>query len=405
MRRSSTGRVNAVDIRWYDGRCASGCCVSPPTRTAFSTIWRPWIGESIKSMQKALDRPFDRGGSVRGSGGQREIRVFTTRPVRFFGATYMVLAPEHPLVETITSADQLEEVRAYVKEASTKSEMERTELAKEKTGVFTGGYAVNPVNGEHVPVWISDYVLATYGTGAIMAVPGHDERDFEFATRFQIEVRRVVAEGEEEAHSPLEEAFTGKGVAVNSDFLNGLKTDDAKEAMIDWLESNGKGERSVNYRLRDWNFSRQRYWGEPFPLLHDEDGNIIPLEEDQLPLALPEVESYEPTGTGESPLAGIREWVEVVDPETGKKFIRETNTMPQWAGSCWYYLRYIDPHNSERPWDREKEKYWMPVDLYVGGAEHAVLHLLYARFWHKVLFDLGEVSTEPFGRLVNQGLI
>ena len=318
----------------------------------------------------------------------------------------MVLAPEHELVEEITTAGQKDAVNAYVAAAGAKSDLERTELSKEKTGVFTGATAVNPVNGEEIPVWISDYVLATYGTGAIMSVPGHDERDFEFAKAFSLPVRRVVGQSVEDAGTELEEAFTDSGIAVSSGLLDGLKTSAAKEKMIEWLEEKGIGERSVNYRLRDWNFSRQRYWGEPFPLIHKKDGEVAPLSYDELPLELPQVESYEPTGTGESPLAGITEWVEVKDPETGEVVLRETNTMPQWAGSCWYYLRYIDPHNQERPWDRDKEKYWMPVDLYVGGAEHAVLHLLYARFWHKVLFDLGEVSTpEPFGRLVNQGLI
>jgi len=363
--------------------------------------------DSIKSMQRHwIGRSTGAEVAFQLADHDGEIQVFTTRPDTLFGATYMVLAPEHPLVNTIVGDEEREAVDSYVAKAASKSDLERTELSKEKTGVFTGAYAINPVNGTRVPVWISDYVLVSYGTGAIMSVPGHDERDFEFAKAFNLPIQRVVAGHPDEATSPLEEAFTGHGIAVNSGMLDGLSTDDAKEKMILWLEGEGSGKKAVNYRLRDWNFSRQRYWGEPFPLLHKEDGSVVPLKEEDLPLRLPQVESYQPTGTGESPLAAIREWVEVEDPETGESFLRETNTMPQWAGSCWYYLRYIDPHNEERPWDKEKEKYWMPVDLYVGGAEHAVLHLLYARFWHKVLFDLGEVSSpEPFGRLVNQGLI
>lgn len=363
--------------------------------------------ESIKAMQRHwIGRSTGAEVSFDLIGHDGEIRVFTTRPDTLFGATYLVLAPEHPLVERIVYEEARDEVNAYIRLAGSKSDMERTELAKEKTGVFTGAYAKNPMNGAEVPIWISDYVLASYGTGAIMSVPGHDTRDFEFAQTFGLPILRVVGESESDADQPLESAMTEKGIALKSGSFSGMKTDDAKEAVIEWLEEHKLGERSINYRLRDWNFSRQRYWGEPFPLLHRKDGTVKPLSEADLPLRLPEVESYEATGTGESPLADIREWVETVDPDTGEPVLRETNTMPQWAGSCWYYLRYIDPHNSERPWDREKEKYWMPVDLYVGGAEHAVLHLLYARFWHKVLFDLGEVSTpEPFGRLINQGMI
>ncbi|NUN13469.1 MAG: leucine--tRNA ligase [Myxococcales bacterium] len=337
---------------------------------------------------------------------QQSIRVFTTRPDTLFGCTYMVVAPEHPVVEKITTRDQMAEVQEYVAAAARKSDLERTELAKEKSGVFLGAYAVNPANNEPVPVWVSDYILISYGTGAIMAVPGHDVRDFEFAQRFGLPIRRVVADVGMAADTPLSEAFTDEGVSVNSGAFSGLPTQKCKAAITDWLEQKGLGARTVNYRLRDWLFSRQRYWGEPFPVIHLDDGTIKTLPADALPVTLPAVERYEPTGTGESPLAGIHEWVETVDPETGVRARRETNTMPQWAGSCWYYLRYIDPHNDFAPWDSAKERYWMPVDLYVGGAEHAVLHLLYSRFWHKVLFDAGLVSTpEPFARLVNQGLI
>ncbi|MEX0798404.1 MAG: class I tRNA ligase family protein, partial [Bacteriovoracaceae bacterium] len=272
---------------------------------------------------------------------------------------------------------------------------------KEKSGVFIGSYAVNPVNGKKAPVYISDYILATYGTGAIMAVPAHDQRDFEFAKKFDLEIIPVLEGGDIE-----EEAFTGDGSHINSEFLNGLGKEEAIAKTIEWLEEKKLGSKKTNYKIRDWLFSRQRYWGEPFPLLKYEDGSVRCLEEDELPVTLPDVEKYEPSGTGESPLASIDEWLWVTDLKTGKKARRETNTMPQWAGSCWYYLRYIDPKNPDKPWEEDLEKYWMPVDLYVGGAEHAVMHLLYARFWHKVLFDLGFVSTdEPFKRLINQGLI
>jgi len=356
---------------------------------------RNWIG---RSEGAEVDFAVD---------GQDEvIRVFTTRPDTLFGATYMVIAPEHPLVETLTTGEQASAVEAYVAAAAKKSDMERTELSKDKTGVFTGSYAINPVNQERVPVWISDYVLVTYGTGAIMSVPGHDERDFEFAQEFGLPIVRVVAASADEAGTPLEEAFTASGVAVNSGSYDGMKTGEFKKAITGWLEEQGLGKGAINYKLRDWNFSRQRYWGEPFPVLHMKDGTTKLIPYTDLPLELPDVERYEPTGTGESPLANIKEWVETTDPETGEAVLRETNTMPQWAGSCWYYLRYIDPQNHDEAWDAELEKFWMPVDLYVGGAEHAVLHLLYARFWHKVLFDLGLVSTdEPFQRLINQGLI
>jgi leucyl-tRNA synthetase len=330
-----------------------------------------------------------------------EISVFTTRPDTLFGATYMVLAPEHPLVDQITTPEQRAAVQAYRTAAARKSDLERTELQKVKTGVPTGSLAVNPVNGESIPVWIADYVLWGYGTGAIMAVPAHDTRDHEFATTFGLPIRVVVQPTD--GSDPI--GFTGDGVAVNSPLIDGLPTREAKQKITAWLKERGVGEARVNYKLRDWLFSRQRYWGEPFPVIHV-DGQPKPLSADALPVLLPEVATYKPSGTGESPLSTIAEWVNTTDPETGRPALRETNTMPQWAGSCWYYLRFIDPKNPGAPVDAEKEKYWMPVDLYVGGAEHAVLHLLYARFWHKVLFDCGVVSTrEPFQRLVNQGMI
>lgn len=351
---------------------------------------RNWIGKSEGAeVEFAIDGYPDR------------IRVFTTRPDTLWGATYMVLAPEHSLVETITTLEQHGAIEEYQETAKKKSDLERTELAKEKTGVWTGGFAINPVNGKRIPVWIADYVLISYGTGAIMAVPGHDQRDWEFAKKFDLPIVEVVSGGTIE-----EAAWTGDGVAVNSDFINGLPTKEAKAKTIAWLVEKGIGKATVNYKLRDWLFSRQRYWGEPFPIIHLEDGSHKLLPNDLLPITLPEVESYQPSGTGESPLATMESWVKTIDPETGVPARRETNTMPQWGGSCWYYLRYIDPMNDERFCDREKEEYWMPVDLYVGGAEHAVLHLLYARFWHKVLFDAGYVSTkEPFMKLVNQGMI
>ncbi len=341
------------------------------------------------------------------SGREESIEIYTTRPDTLFGATYMVLAPEHPLVASITTSDQRASVDAYIDQANKKSDLERTDLAKDKTGVFTGSYAVNPVNGKEIPIWISDYILISYGTGAIMAVPAHDQRDFEFAKKFELPIVEVVASSTESAAAEeLEEAFTSEGYAVNSGDFNGLSTADFKRKIIDWLEEKGIGKRAVNYKLRDWIFSRQRYWGEPIPLLHCEKCGVVPVPYDQLPLRLPEVESYTPTGTGESPLAAISDWVNTSCPQCGGPARRETNTMPQWAGSCWYYLRYLDPHNDQALAAREKIDYWMPVDLYVGGAEHAVLHLLYSRFWHKVLFDIGVVnSDEPFRRLVNQGMI
>ena len=363
--------------------------------------------ESIKEMQKnwigqSVGAEIDFALPNR----EEKIRVFTTRPDTLFGATYMVLAPEHPLVDKITTEAHASSVKNYQEEAAKKSDMERGELSKIKTGVFTGAYAINPVNNEQIPIWIADYVLISYGTGAIMAVPGHDQRDWEFAKTFDLAIVEVVAGGNVD-----QEAFTDNadGLLVNSEnaecSLNGLRVSDAKSKIIEWLKSKGLGEKSINYKLRDWLFSRQRYWGEPFPVVHV-NGNPELLSEEELPVLLPEVADYKPTGNGEPPLAKANEWLEYRNPQTGVTGIRETNTMPQWAGSCWYYLRYIDPNYEFGPVDPEKEKYWMPVDLYVGGAEHAVLHLLYARFWHKVLFDCGVVSTkEPFQRLVNQGMI
>ena len=338
---------------------------------------------------------------------EKEITVFTTRPDTLFGATYMVLSPEHSLVKELTSPDKLKEVTNYIEKASRKSELDRTELAKEKSGVYLGADAINPANEQEIPIWISDYVLMSYGTGAIMAVPGHDQRDWEFAKSFELPIIEVVSGGKIN-----EEAFVDNvdGILVNSSTqdnsfsLNDLKVPDAIKMISDWLEETGKGRRAVNYKLRDWLFSRQRYWGEPIPILHDSDDNTVPVSEEELPVNLPQVESYQPTGTGESPLAKVTSWVEV--NEGGKTYLRETNTMPQWAGSCWYYLRFIDPHNKDAVWSKEKESYWMPVDLYIGGQEHAVLHLLYSRFWHHVLYDLDLVSTkEPFARLFNQGMI
>ena len=362
---------------------------------------RNWIG---RSEGVELEFPLAGGGDGGGGGdgdGDGGIRVFTTRPDTLFGATYMVLAPEHPLVDPITTDTQRQQVEDYRAAAVTKSELERTELQKEKSGVFTGGYAINPASGEEIPVWVADYVLAGYGTGAIMAVPGEDERDWEFAETYGLRIIRTVQPPADFAGGP----YLGEGPSVNSGFLNGLDVAASKAKMIDWLEEYGHGERKINYKLRDWLFSRQRYWGEPFPVIFVEDEPKV-VADAELPVQLPELDRYEPGGTAEGPLANAREWLRTVDGATGRPARRETNTMPQWAGSCWYYLRYIDPDNDEVPVDRELESYWMPVDLYVGGAEHAVLHLLYARFWHKVLYDAGVVSTpEPFARLVHQGMI
>jgi leucyl-tRNA synthetase len=374
---------------------------------------RNWIGRSEGAEVDFQLAPASGGGKPPANA---TIRVFTTRPDTLFGATYMVLSPEHPLVDGITKPEQRQAVDTYKADAARKSDLERTDLAKRKTGVFTGAYAINPVNNESIPIWIADYVLIGYGTGAIMAVPAHDERDFEFAKQFGLPIRTVVRPPDEwlrEAKSSLDqltEAYIGDGTAVNSGPFNGLPTPDFKKRITAWLEERGLGAARVNYKLRDWLFSRQRYWGEPFPILHEVDAAGKPTEAvravpvAELPLKLPEMEDYKPSGKPEPPLGKTTDWVNVT--QNGKKYKRETNTMPQWAGSCWYYLRYIDPRNERAFCDPAKEKYWMPVDLYVGGAEHAVLHLLYSRFWHKVLLDRGHVHTpEPFKRLVNQGMI
>ncbi|MFO0815244.1 MAG: leucine--tRNA ligase [Gemmatales bacterium] len=370
---------------------------------ALKEMQRNWIGQSEGA--EVVFR-LDSGLSTQDSG----LKVFTTRPDTLFGATYMVLSPEHPLVEQITTNAQRKAVKDYQQQASFKSDLERTELAKTKTGVFTGAYAINPVNQQRIPIWIADYVLISYGTGAIMAVPGHDERDFEFAQKFDLPILRVVRQTEQAADTPLTQAECEEGVACNSGLLDGLPTAEAKAKIIAWLTAQGLGVKRINYKLRDWLFSRQRYWGEPFPLLHrlgadgEPDGIIEPLDTSDLPLTLPDMADYKPSGKPEPPLGKATDWVTV--HKNGHTYRRELNTMPQWAGSCWYYLRYLDPNNDQAFLDPAKEKYWMPVDLYVGGAEHAVLHLLYARFWHKVLFDRGHVSTaEPFQRLVNQGMI
>lgn len=358
--------------------------------------------ESIKEMQRNwIGRSVGANVTFKVAGTDKEYTVFTTRPDTLFGATYSVLAPELDLVREITTPEQKEAVEAYIAETAKKSDLKRTDLAKEKTGVFTGAYAINPVNGKEIPIWIADYVLASYGTGAIMAVPAHDERDYEFAQTFDLEILPVIEGGDTSTA-----AYTEDGVHINSDFLNGLNKEEAIEAMNQWLEEHGVGKKEVSYRLRDWLFSRQRYWGEPIPIIHWEDGTVTTVAEEELPLRLPKTSNIQPSGTGESPLANIDEWVNVVDPETGKKGRRETNTMPQWAGSSWYYLRYIDPHNKKELANYEKLERWLPVDIYIGGAEHAVLHLLYARFWHKFLYDIGVVPTkEPFEKLFNQGMI
>ncbi|MCK4641214.1 MAG: leucine--tRNA ligase [Candidatus Marinimicrobia bacterium] len=358
--------------------------------------------DSIKEMQRNwIGRSEGADVEFKIVGSDKSLKVFTTRPDTLFGATYMVVAPEHPILSELVPESYRNSVKVYRDKAVMKSDLDRTDLAKEKSGVFTGLYAINPVNDQKIPVWTSDYVLISYGTGAIMAVPGHDQRDWEFAKKFGFDIIEVISGGD-----ITKEAWTGDGILVNSGILNGLNVDDAKRKINQWLEDNQVGKAAVRYKLHDWVFSRQRYWGEPFPLKFDDNGDVILLEDDQLPLELPELENFEPSGTGESPLANVEEWINHTDPETGERFHYETNTMPQWAGSCWYYLRYIDPENDVKAWDKAKEKYWMPVDLYVGGAEHAVLHLLYARFWHKVLYDLGFVSTtEPFMKLVNQGMI
>ena len=334
-------------------------------------------------------------------GSKDSFEVFTTRPDTLFGATFCVLAPEHPLVQKITTKENKPFIDAYIDKVKNTSDLDReTAAAKEKTGVFTGAYAVNPVNGAKTPIWIADYVKADYGSGAIMSVPGHDERDYEFAKVFNLPIIEVVKGG-----NVAEAAYGEEGIAMNSGFLDGLPTAEAKAKMIKWLEEKGAGQGETTYKLRDWLFSRQRYWGEPFPILHNQkSGEIIPVPYDQLPITLPELSEYKPTDTGEPPLARATDWMKV--EMNGETLLRETNTMPQWAGSCWYYLRYMDPANDKMPFDPEAEKYWGPVDLYVGGVEHAVLHLLYARFWHKVLYDCKLVHTkEPFKKLFNQGMI
>lgn len=353
---------------------------------------RNWIGKSVGAEVtfKIKGRESD------------AFKVFTTRPDTLFGATFCVMAPEHPLVEKIVGPKEKAEVEVYIEKAKNTSEIERSDATKEKSGVFTGSYAINPVNGESLPIYVADYVLMGYGEGAIMAVPGHDERDHQFAGKYSLPIIRVLTGGEQE--DITKQAHTGDGTLINSEFLNGLDKSEAIKKITTWLEEKNLGKKAVNYKLRDWLFSRQRYWGEPFPIVKDQEGNLVPVEAQDLPVILPDLEDFKPTGSPEGPLAKAADWLEC--KKDGKIYQRETNTMPQWAGSCWYYLRYIDPNNNEKAWDLDKENYWMPVDLYIGGMEHAVLHLLYARFWHKVLFDCGLVSTkEPFQKLVNQGMI
>jgi leucyl-tRNA synthetase len=365
--------------------------------TSTMEMQKNWIGRSVGAE---VAFPLD---GIHGT-----IRVFTTRPDTLFGATYMVLAPEHALVDVVTTADHRAEVAAYREAAAHKSDLQRQDLQKDKTGVWTGGYAVNPVNGERLPIWIADYVLMGYGTGAIMAVPAHDERDWAFANTYHLPILEVIAGGEVQ-HAAY--THTERGTVVNSTTpdgsfsIDGLTPEDALPKMIAWLEAQGTGKKTINYKLRDWLFARQRYWGEPFPIVWV-GGEARPIPEEQLPLTLPETNNFKPSGSGESPLANLEDWVSTTDPATGTPARRETNTMPQWAGSCWYFLRFIDPKNTACLVDPEKERYWMPVDLYIGGSEHAVLHLLYSRFWHKVLYDIGVVSTpEPFLKLVHQGIV
>ncbi|MBK6504554.1 MAG: leucine--tRNA ligase [Ignavibacteria bacterium] len=370
-------------------------------------IQRNWIGKSEGAT--VVFEIKDNKGEF------RKVEIYTTRPDTIYGATYLILAPEHKLVREITDVENSDKVESYLEKATRKSDLERTELSKEKSGVFTGAYAVNPLSRTEIPVLVADYVLASYGTGAIMGVPGHDERDSEFARKLSLPIIPVVLpEGlseEQKAEfiektSTGEECFTGEGISINSEMINGLKTPEAISKVIQWLVKNENGKETVNFKLRDWLFSRQRFWGEPFPIIHFEDGTFKALAEDSLPLKLPEGVSYKPSGTGESPLAGIADWVNTIDPVTGLEVKRETNTMPQWAGSCWYFLRFLDPKNEKTFCDKKLEEFWMPVDLYIGGQEHSVLHLIYARFWYKILYDLGYVShTEPFTKLFNQGMI
>ncbi|MDK8134772.1 leucine--tRNA ligase [Lactobacillus iners] len=357
--------------------------------------------EPIKEMQRNwIGRSYGAQITFQVENTNLTFDVFTTRPDTLFGVSYTVLAPENELVKKITTEEHQADVEAYIKKIESKSDLERTDLNKDKTGVFTGAYAINPINGDRVPIWISDYVLASYGTGAVMAVPAHDDRDYAFASKFSLPIKEVIKGGD--VHQA---AFVGDGEHVASGFINGLHNEEAKNKIIEWLEEHKLGKRTVNYKLRDWDFSRQRYWGEPIPIIHWEDGETTLVPEDQLPLILPHATNIKPSGTPESPLANLTDWINVVD-ENGRKGKRETNTMPNWAGSSWYYLRYIDPHNTEKLGEYELFKKWLPVNMYVGGAEHAVRHLLYARFWHKVLYDLGVVPTkEPFKKLYNQGLI
>ena len=358
---------------------------------SIKVMQRNWIGKS-----EGAEVQFTVAGH-----DDLSFKTFTTRPDTLFGATFIVLSPEHELIHDITTDEQAEVVQDYVNQAALKSDLERTDLAKDKTGVFTGAYAINPINGEKLPIWIADYVLPSYGTGAVMSVPAHDERDYDFAKKYELPIIDVIAGGDTE-----NEAYTGDGEHINSGELNGLNTEDAFKRAIELLEEKGKGEAVTSYRLRDWVFSRQRYWGEPIPIIHWEDGTTTAVPEEDLPVQVPKADNIKPSGTGESPLANMTEWLTVTDPETGMKGRRETNTMPQWAGSSWYFLRYADPHNDKALISQEAAEYWMNVDLYIGGAEHAVLHLLYARFWHKFLYDLGVVNTkEPFQKLFNQGMI
>jgi leucyl-tRNA synthetase len=371
----------------------------------------------VKDMQRNwIGRSTGAEVDFQVEGVEAALRVFTTRPDTLFGATYMVVAPEHALLKALTTDDQKDSVDQYVAQSGLKSEMDRSDLSREKTGVFTGSYAINPVNNQQIPIWVADYVLMGYGTGAIMSVPGHDTRDFEFATAFRLPILCIMdPDGAEEELRNLvlagKACWTEDGTYINSAHkgtgldINGLSKEQGITETVEWLQERNLGKSAINYKIRDWLFSRQRYWGEPFPVIHWEDGEITLLEDSDLPLELPELEKYEPGSHGESPLANSTSWLNVSDSK-GRKGRRETNTMPQWAGSCWYYLRYIDPDNDQEPFSKVKENYWMPVDLYVGGAEHAVLHLLYSRFWHKVLFDLGVVSTdEPYTKLFNQGMI
>ena len=405
LQRNWIGRSTGAEVDFWIGNVSAN---GNADGNAEGATWEAW------KQQRAGEGS---GGGFSTKPGDEVIRVYTTRPDTLFGATYMVLAPEHPYVNRLTTPENAAAVQNYCDQAAMKSDMDRTELAKEKTGVFTGSYATNPVNGEQVPVWIADYVLISYGTGAIMAVPAHDDRDFEFAQQFGIAIKPVVQPGEQVPADEVakilagEQVYTELGLAINSGDYNGLATAEFKAKITDWLTEQGLGNQAVNYKLRDWLFSRQRFWGEPFPLLHELDaegnktGRVRAVSESELPVDLPHLEDFKPHGRPEPPLdKAPDEWLyQEID---GKRYKRETNTMPQWAGSCWYYLRFLDPKNSEAPIDPEIEKAWMPVDLYIGGAEHAVLHLLYARFWHKVLYDRGVVSTcEPFQKLVNQGMI